>query len=126
MKKAMWFTGNTLAQTLLTCLYLHNITLLKNPYLSLYCRLMLKTDEIIRLSVIKADVHDVFILNSSILLQKEEDFTAHTFGLALGDNSSELEVAKAMKEMEEDLISKIKKSKGELNDPSSFHSCTIF
>jgi len=102
--ETMWFLGNTLAQTLFTCLYLHNIPMLKNNFLLVFARLMMKNCEVLRLAAMKADVHE------------EEDFITHLFGMSLIDGSSEADAATMMKEVEELLLAKIKKAKGASDD----------
>ncbi|BHF73952.1 N-alpha-acetyltransferase 35 NatC auxiliary subunit [Sparganum proliferum] len=67
-----WITGDSLAQTVYTCMYMHCIPFIHDPYLSAFCeafrRCILKTRDL--------------ILESPVF--EEEDFCAMTYGVPLG------------------------------------------
>eukprot|EP00041_Stephanoeca_diplocostata_P010520 m.167050 g.167050 ORF g.167050 m.167050 type:complete len:724 (+) comp18182_c0_seq1:186-2357(+) len=68
---ASWLHGHTLAQTVFTCLYLHDPTIVQDDILKPYCIGALKVVDIIRELVQRADVYE------------EEDFQASAQGFYL-------------------------------------------
>ena len=54
-----WLNGHSLAQTLFTCLYLHDVGTLLNPTLSVYCKLLLLSANLLRNLVERSSVAQV-------------------------------------------------------------------
>jgi hypothetical protein len=57
--KITWLHGEPSIQTIFSCIYTQRISLISNPYLDIYCKLMLKTDALIRNSIIRGDIYEV-------------------------------------------------------------------
>lgn len=98
-----WIAGNLLCQTLFTCIYLHRPYKLKSPLLRSYIILLLKTADLIRREVTKAQLFD------------EEDFTTDTMGLSLCEEVQEHEALSGLLQAEDGLMIAWRKAKGRPN-----------
>ena len=83
-----WLKGNAMAQTLFTCLYLHNTSVLKEECLRVYCLAVLMSSELIRMIVMRADVYE------------EEDFNTSTLGFGVGLDVDENEIVNMLLDCE--------------------------
>uniref|UniRef100_G3NXV4 N-alpha-acetyltransferase 35, NatC auxiliary subunit n=1 Tax=Gasterosteus aculeatus TaxID=69293 RepID=G3NXV4_GASAC len=97
-----WLEGHSLAQTVFTCLYVHNPDLIEEPALKAFALGILKVCDIAREKVNKAAVFE------------EEDFQAMTYGFKMANNVTDLRVTGMLKDVEDELQRKVK---GEQRDP---------
>uniref|UniRef100_A0A6B2KZ51 Uncharacterized protein n=1 Tax=Arcella intermedia TaxID=1963864 RepID=A0A6B2KZ51_9EUKA len=68
----LWYAGNPISQSLLTCLYIHNVEkVVDEKYLKCFFDLLLNRASCIRQYIMNADVYH------------EEDFVPHLFGFSL-------------------------------------------
>eukprot|EP01125_Pyxidicula_operculata_P013783 TRINITY_DN4571_c0_g1_i4.p1 TRINITY_DN4571_c0_g1~~TRINITY_DN4571_c0_g1_i4.p1 ORF type:complete len:555 (-),score=130.70 TRINITY_DN4571_c0_g1_i4:632-2296(-) len=87
----MWYTGNTLSQTLMTCLYLHNPeVMLDDLYLKPFIYALFRRAAEIRNMIMAADTYE------------EEDFLCHLYGFQLKEQDENL-LLQSLKTAEEDL-----------------------
>ncbi|MGH0163439.1 UNVERIFIED_CONTAM: hypothetical protein FKN15_049040 [Acipenser sinensis] len=75
-----WLEGHSLAQTVFTCLYVHNPDLIEDPAMKAFALGILKICDIAREKVNKAAVFE------------EEDFQAMTYGFKMANNVTDLRV----------------------------------
>lgn len=92
-----WLNGHSLAQTVLTCLYLHSIPEIKSPVLVSICNAALKCCELI------------YCVISSAACFEEEDFLTCTYGYNLTPNMSTSKVIALLKEGEDELNKRVKR-----------------
>ncbi|XP_029493170.1 N-alpha-acetyltransferase 35, NatC auxiliary subunit isoform X2 [Oncorhynchus nerka] len=103
-----WLEGHSLAQTVFTCLYVHNPDLIEDPALKAFTLGILKVCDIAREKVNKAAVFE------------EEDFQAMTYGFKMANNVTDLRVTGMLKDVEDELQRKVKSTRsrqGEQRDP---------
>uniref|UniRef100_A0A3Q1CGP6 N-alpha-acetyltransferase 35, NatC auxiliary subunit n=1 Tax=Amphiprion ocellaris TaxID=80972 RepID=A0A3Q1CGP6_AMPOC len=103
-----WLEGHSLAQTVFTCLYVHNPDLIEEPALKAFALGMLKVCDIAREKVNKAAVFE------------EEDFQAMTYGFKMANNVTDLRVTGMLKDVEDELQRKVKSTRsrqGEQRNP---------
>ncbi|TSL97348.1 N-alpha-acetyltransferase 35, NatC auxiliary subunit [Bagarius yarrelli] len=103
-----WLEGHSLAQTVFTCLYVHNPDLIQDPALKAFALGILKVCDIAREKVNKAAVFE------------EEDFQAMTYGFKMANNVTDLRVTGMLKDVEDELQRKVKSTRsrqGEQRDP---------
>ncbi|KAK5604007.1 N-alpha-acetyltransferase 35 NatC auxiliary subunit [Crenichthys baileyi] len=105
-----WLEGHSLAQTVFTCLYVHNPDLIEEPALKAFALGLLKVCDIAREKVNKAAVFE------------EEDFQAMTYGFKMANNVTDLRVTGAgmLKDVEDELQRKVKSTRsrqGEQRNP---------
>eukprot|EP00064_Thunnus_orientalis_P001999 superscaffoldBa00000139_g2004 len=103
-----WLEGHSLAQTVFTCLYVHNPDLIEEPALKAFALGILKVCDIAREKVNKAAVFE------------EEDFQAMTYGFKMANNVTDLRVTGMLKDVEDELQRKVKSTRsrqGEQRDP---------
>ncbi|KAK1786971.1 hypothetical protein P4O66_017338, partial [Electrophorus voltai] len=103
-----WLEGHSLAQTVFTCLYVHNPELILDPALKAFALGILKVCDIAREKVNKAAVFE------------EEDFQAMTYGFKMANNVTDLRVTGMLKDVEDELQRKVKSTRsrqGEQRDP---------
>uniref|UniRef100_A0A3Q2CIW7 N-alpha-acetyltransferase 35, NatC auxiliary subunit n=1 Tax=Cyprinodon variegatus TaxID=28743 RepID=A0A3Q2CIW7_CYPVA len=91
-----WLEGHSLAQTVFTCLYVHNPDLIEEPALKAFALGLLKVCDIAREKVNKAAVFE------------EEDFQAMTYGFKMANNITDLRVTGMLKDVEDELQRKVK------------------
>uniref|UniRef100_A0A3P8VZH3 N-alpha-acetyltransferase 35, NatC auxiliary subunit n=1 Tax=Cynoglossus semilaevis TaxID=244447 RepID=A0A3P8VZH3_CYNSE len=91
-----WLEGHSLAQTVFTCLYVHNPDLIEEPALKAFALGILKVCDIAREKVNKAAVFE------------EEDFQAMTYGFKMANNVTDLRVTGMLKDVEDELQRKVK------------------
>uniref|UniRef100_A0A8C6MA76 N-alpha-acetyltransferase 35, NatC auxiliary subunit n=1 Tax=Nothobranchius furzeri TaxID=105023 RepID=A0A8C6MA76_NOTFU len=91
-----WLEGHSLAQTVFTCLYVHNPDLIEEPALKAFALGLLKVCDIAREKVNKAAVFE------------EEDFQAMTYGFKMANNVTDLRVTGMLKDVEDELQRKVK------------------
>ena len=92
-----WLNGHSLAQTVLTCLYLHSIPQIQSPVLVSICNAALKCCELIYCVISTAGCYE------------EEDFLTCTYGYNLSPNISTSKVISLLKDGEEEINKKIKR-----------------
>uniref|UniRef100_A0A8C6MC98 N-alpha-acetyltransferase 35, NatC auxiliary subunit n=1 Tax=Nothobranchius furzeri TaxID=105023 RepID=A0A8C6MC98_NOTFU len=103
-----WLEGHSLAQTVFTCLYVHNPDLIEEPALKAFALGLLKVCDIAREKVNKAAVFE------------EEDFQAMTYGFKMANNVTDLRVTGMLKDVEDELQRKVKSTRsrhGEQRNP---------
>uniref|UniRef100_A0A668AX37 N-alpha-acetyltransferase 35, NatC auxiliary subunit n=1 Tax=Myripristis murdjan TaxID=586833 RepID=A0A668AX37_9TELE len=103
-----WLEGHSLAQTVFTCLYVHNPDLIEDPALKAFALGILKVCDIAREKVNKAAVFE------------EEDFQAMTYGFKMANNVTDLRVTGMLKDVEDELQRRVKSTRsrqGEQRDP---------
>ncbi|XP_051923783.1 N-alpha-acetyltransferase 35, NatC auxiliary subunit [Hippocampus zosterae] len=103
-----WLEGHSLAQTVFTCLYVHNPDLIEEPALKAFALGILKICDIAREKVNKAAVFE------------EEDFQAMTYGFRMANNVTDLRVTGMLKDVEDELQKKVKSTRsrqGEQRNP---------
>ncbi|RXM32324.1 N-alpha-acetyltransferase 35, NatC auxiliary subunit [Acipenser ruthenus] len=93
-----WLEGHSLAQTVFTCLYVHNPDLIEDPAMKAFALGILKICDIAREKVNKAAVFE------------EEDFQAMTYGFKMANNVTDLRVTGMLKDVEDDLQRRVKTS----------------
>ncbi|RXM29196.1 N-alpha-acetyltransferase 35, NatC auxiliary subunit [Acipenser ruthenus] len=91
-----WLEGHSLAQTVFTCLYVHNPDLIEDPAMKAFALGILKICDIAREKVNKAAVFE------------EEDFQAMTYGFKMANNVTDLRVTGMLKDVEDDLQRRVK------------------
>ena len=92
-----WLNGHSMAQTVLTCLYLHSIPRIESPVLVSICNAALKSCELI------------YGIISTAGCYEEEDFLTCTYGYNLSPNMSTSKVISLLKDGEDELNRKIKR-----------------
>ncbi|MGH0163216.1 UNVERIFIED_CONTAM: hypothetical protein FKN15_053873 [Acipenser sinensis] len=103
-----WLEGHSLAQTVFTCLYVHNPDLIEDPAMKAFALGILKICDIAREKVNKAAVFE------------EEDFQAMTYGFKMANNVTDLRVTGMLKDVEDDLQRRVKSTRsrqGEERNP---------
>uniref|UniRef100_A0A8C9SWA3 N-alpha-acetyltransferase 35, NatC auxiliary subunit n=1 Tax=Scleropages formosus TaxID=113540 RepID=A0A8C9SWA3_SCLFO len=96
-----WLEGHSLAQTVFTCLYVHNPDLIQDSAMKAFALGILKVCDIAREKVNKAAVfEEVCSLEIDIL---QEDFQAMTYGFKMANNVTDLRVTGMLKDVEDDL-----------------------
>ncbi|CAB1321655.1 unnamed protein product [Coregonus sp. 'balchen'] len=103
-----WLEGHSLAQTVFTCLYVHNPDLIEDHALKAFALGILKVCDIAREKVNKAAVFE------------EEDFQAMTYGFKMANNVTDLRVTGMLKDVEDELQRRVKSTRsrqGEQRDP---------
>uniref|UniRef100_A0A6I8QKC6 N-alpha-acetyltransferase 35, NatC auxiliary subunit n=1 Tax=Xenopus tropicalis TaxID=8364 RepID=A0A6I8QKC6_XENTR len=78
-----WLEGHSLAQTVFTCLYVHNPDLIEDPAMKAFALGILKICDIVREKVNKAAVFE------------EEDFQSMTYGFKMANSVTDLRVTAA-------------------------------
>lgn len=96
-----FYSGQNLIQTIFTCLYIHDLQKLNNPYLLVYFYATLKSCSLMREMVLSTDIVD------------EEDFNGIIYGFRLLDDITKDQMLYMINLAESDLSEKIKKAKGE-------------
>uniref|UniRef100_A0A8C9W4W6 N-alpha-acetyltransferase 35, NatC auxiliary subunit n=1 Tax=Scleropages formosus TaxID=113540 RepID=A0A8C9W4W6_SCLFO len=91
-----WLEGHSLAQTVFTCLYVHNPDLIQDSAMKAFALGILKVCDIAREKVNKAAVFE------------EEDFQAMTYGFKMANNVTDLRVTGMLKDVEDDLQRRVK------------------
>ena len=91
-----WLDGHSLAQTVFTNLYLHDPLIIVDKALKAFCLLHLKMVEAFREFIVRAEVFE------------EEDFQSGLFNFRLDYDISESKICSMVRDVEEDLIKKIK------------------
>nr|CAB3264177.1 N-alpha-acetyltransferase 35, NatC auxiliary subunit-like [Phallusia mammillata] len=105
-----WIEGQSLAQTVFTCLYLHDPYIIEDRCLKAFCIGVLKVCDMIKDKIYKANVFE------------EEDFQTLTYGFRFATNVTELRVVGMLKEAEDDLSRTIRTTKSnEQNDLTNAH-----
>uniref|UniRef100_A0AAY4BH57 N-alpha-acetyltransferase 35, NatC auxiliary subunit n=1 Tax=Denticeps clupeoides TaxID=299321 RepID=A0AAY4BH57_9TELE len=110
-----WLEGHSLAQTVFTCLYVHNPDLILDPVLKAFALGVLKVCDIAREKVNKAAV---FEETGCRVLQ--EDFQAMTYGFKMANNVTDLRVTGMLKDVEDELQRRVKSTRsrqGEHREP---------
>ncbi|XP_013788956.2 N-alpha-acetyltransferase 35, NatC auxiliary subunit-like [Limulus polyphemus] len=105
-----WLEGHSLAQTVLTNLYLHKPQDVEDRVVKAFSICMLKLVDLIKDFVNKAGVFE------------EEDFQPVVYGYKLADDITNVRAAGMMREIEEDLQRKVKMTRnkpGEEQDPQT-------
>ena len=102
-----WLDGHSLAQTVLTCLYLHCIPRIESPILVSICNAVLKSCELIN-----------YIISSSGCFE-EEDFITCTYGYNVSPNMSTSKVIALLKEGEDEINKKVKRGEKILANESA-------
>ncbi|TRY99434.1 hypothetical protein DNTS_022988 [Danionella cerebrum] len=117
-----WLEGHSLAQTVFTCLYVHNPDLIQDPALKAFALGILKICDIAREKVNKAAVFEeargIHFLSPYHFIQ--EDFQAMTYGFKMANNVTDLRVTGMLKDVEDELQRKVKSTRsrqGEQRDP---------
>ncbi|XP_073402099.1 N-alpha-acetyltransferase 35, NatC auxiliary subunit isoform X3 [Dendrobates tinctorius] len=103
-----WLEGHSLAQTVFTCLYVHNADFIEDPAMKAFALGILKICDIAREKVNKAAVFE------------EEDFQSMTYGFKMANNVTDLRVTGMLKDVEDDLQRRVKSTRsrqGEARDP---------
>ncbi|XP_069481951.1 N-alpha-acetyltransferase 35, NatC auxiliary subunit isoform X3 [Ambystoma mexicanum] len=103
-----WLEGHSLAQTVFTCLYVHNPDLIDDPTMKAFALGILKVCDIAREKVNKAAVFE------------EEDFQSMTYGFKMANSVTDLRVTGMLKDVEEDMQRRVKSTRsrqGEERNP---------
>ncbi|XP_063769848.1 N-alpha-acetyltransferase 35, NatC auxiliary subunit isoform X3 [Pseudophryne corroboree] len=103
-----WLEGHSLAQTVFTCLYVHNPDFIEDPAMKAFALGILKICDITREKVNKAAVFE------------EEDFQSMTYGFKMANSVTDLRVTGMLKDVEDDLQRRVKSTRsrqGEERDP---------
>uniref|UniRef100_A0A671T2H6 N-alpha-acetyltransferase 35, NatC auxiliary subunit n=1 Tax=Sinocyclocheilus anshuiensis TaxID=1608454 RepID=A0A671T2H6_9TELE len=112
LSQITWLEGHSLAQTVFTCLYVHNPDLIQDPALKAFALGILKICDIAREKVNKAAVFEE--------ARRSEDFQAMTYGFKMANNVTDLRVTGMLKDVEDELQRKVKSTRsrqGEQRDP---------
>ncbi|XP_078490210.1 LOW QUALITY PROTEIN: N-alpha-acetyltransferase 35, NatC auxiliary subunit-like [Ciona intestinalis] len=96
-----WLEGQSLAQTVFTCLYLHETDLIQDRILKAYCIGVLKLCHLIKEKVFKANVFE------------EEDFQTLTYGFKFANSLTQMRVVGMLKEGEDEVGRMIRVSKSQ-------------
>lgn len=99
-----WLDGHSLVQTVFTCLYMHNPFIIEDPCLKAFSIAMLKTCDLIKSIVNRAQVFE------------EEDFQAITYGFKFATQVTETRAAGMLKEAEDEVGRKLKPLKTRLRE----------
>lgn len=91
-----WLEGHSPAQTIFTCLYLHDTTHIQDKYLLSYCNGILKLTGVIRKFITSARVYE------------EEDFQPAIYNFNLCNELSDQKVVAMMKDAENDIQKKLR------------------
>uniref|UniRef100_A0A8C4N7Z4 N-alpha-acetyltransferase 35, NatC auxiliary subunit n=1 Tax=Eptatretus burgeri TaxID=7764 RepID=A0A8C4N7Z4_EPTBU len=94
-----WLEGHSLAQTVFTCLYMHNADLIEDAAMKAFTLGILKICDIVRDKVNKASVFE------------EEDFHSMTYGFKMANNVTDLRVTGMLKDVEEDFQRRVKSTR---------------
>uniref|UniRef100_UPI00398E46BC N-alpha-acetyltransferase 35, NatC auxiliary subunit isoform X1 n=1 Tax=Pristiophorus japonicus TaxID=55135 RepID=UPI00398E46BC len=94
-----WLEGHSLAQTVFTCLYVHNPDLIEDSAMKAFALGILKICDIAREKVNKAAVFE------------EEDFQSMTYGFKMANNVTDLRVTGMLKDVEDDLQRRVKSTR---------------
>nr|XP_036879422.1 N-alpha-acetyltransferase 35, NatC auxiliary subunit isoform X2 [Manis javanica] len=103
-----WLEGHSLAQTVFTCLYIHNPDFIEDPAMKAFALGILKVCDIAREKVNKAAVFE------------EEDFQSMTYGFKMANSVTDLRVTGMLKDVEDDMQRRVKSTRsrqGEERDP---------
>ncbi|XP_036186544.1 N-alpha-acetyltransferase 35, NatC auxiliary subunit isoform X6 [Myotis myotis] len=103
-----WLEGHSLAQTVFTCLYIHNPDFIEDPAMKAFALGILKICDIAREKVNKAAVFE------------EEDFQSMTYGFKMANSVTDLRVTGMLKDVEDDMQRRVKSTRsrqGEERDP---------
>ncbi|XP_045436031.1 N-alpha-acetyltransferase 35, NatC auxiliary subunit isoform X3 [Pipistrellus kuhlii] len=103
-----WLEGHSMAQTVFTCLYVHNPDFIEDPAMKAFALGILKICDIAREKVNKAAVFE------------EEDFQSMTYGFKMANSVTDLRVTGMLKDVEDDLQRRVKSTRsrqGEERDP---------
>ncbi|KAJ7420911.1 N-alpha-acetyltransferase 35, NatC auxiliary subunit [Willisornis vidua] len=106
--KITWLEGHSLAQTVFTCLYIHNPDFIEDPAMKAFALGILKICDIAREKVNKAAVFE------------EEDFQSMTYGFKMANSVTDLRVTGMLKDVEDDMQRRVKSTRsrqGEERDP---------
>ncbi|XP_055531475.1 N-alpha-acetyltransferase 35, NatC auxiliary subunit isoform X3 [Wyeomyia smithii] len=96
-----WLEGHSMAQTVLTCLYLHHPNQIEDKLIKAFSWAVHKMVNLIRNFILRAGVYE------------EEDFQPSTYGFDLCMELTETKACSMLKSAEEDWIRKIKEAEGE-------------
>ena len=91
-----WLAGHSLAQTVFTCLYLHDIKNIADYRYLAMAKAVLKCCAIVRTMVVQADFYE------------EEDFVPQTFGFGMCELIPEVEILADLVKVEDRLTARIK------------------
>ncbi|XP_023554940.1 N-alpha-acetyltransferase 35, NatC auxiliary subunit [Octodon degus] len=91
-----WLEGHSLAQTVFTCLYIHNPDFIEDPAMKAFALGILKICDIAREKVNKAAVFE------------EEDFQSMTYGFKMANSVTDLRVTGMLKDVEDDMQRRVK------------------
>ncbi|ELW72920.1 N-alpha-acetyltransferase 35, NatC auxiliary subunit [Tupaia chinensis] len=94
--KITWLEGHSLAQTVFTCLYIHNPDFIEDPAMKAFALGILKICDIAREKVNKAAVFE------------EEDFQSMTYGFKMANSVTDLRVTGMLKDVEDDMQRRVK------------------
>jgi N-alpha-acetyltransferase 35, NatC auxiliary subunit len=93
-----WLEGHSPAQTIFTCLYLHDTSLIEDKYLLCFCNVILKLTAIIRKFINSARVYE------------EEDFQPAIYHFNLCNELSDQKVVSMLKDCENDIQKKLRET----------------
>lgn len=96
-----WLEGHSMAQTVLTCLYLHHPNQIEDKPMRAFACAIHKLVNLIRNFILRARVYE------------EEDFQPSTYGYDLCCDLTETKACNMLKSAEEDLVRKLKDTEGE-------------
>jgi hypothetical protein len=99
-----WFEGHSLAQTVFTNLYLHNVPEIEDPVAKSFSVVVLKLISLVKDFVQKGSVYE------------EEDFQPMSYGFKLCADVSEHRCAGMLKEVEDDLTARLVRAKKQEGD----------
>ncbi|XP_047139471.1 N-alpha-acetyltransferase 35, NatC auxiliary subunit isoform X1 [Hydra vulgaris] len=91
-----WLDGHSLVQTVFTCLYCHNPSVIEDVVLKAFCISTLKMVDIVRNICTRAKVYE------------EEDFQPLTYGFKLACNVTELRISGMLREADEEITRHLK------------------
>jgi hypothetical protein len=94
-----WLSGHSLAQTVFTCLYLHDLTRISDYRYRAIAAAVLKSCAIVRNMVVRADFYE------------EEDFVPQTFGFGMCEMQPAPEILQELLRAEQRLTARIKRLK---------------
>ncbi|XP_035667068.1 N-alpha-acetyltransferase 35, NatC auxiliary subunit-like isoform X1 [Branchiostoma floridae] len=105
-----WLEGHSLAQTVFTCLYLHDPEVIEDRCMRAVALGVLKLVDLIKNNVNRASVFE------------EEDFQTMTYGFKLAGNVTDVRVTGMLREVEDEINRKVKSTRckqGEERDPQT-------
>uniref|UniRef100_F7AER5 N-alpha-acetyltransferase 35, NatC auxiliary subunit n=1 Tax=Ciona intestinalis TaxID=7719 RepID=F7AER5_CIOIN len=105
-----WLEGQSLAQTVFTCLYLHETDLIQDRILKAYCIGVLKLCHLIKEKVFKANVFE------------EEDFQTLTYGFKFANSLTQMRVLGCLKNIEILLTNVFKSQQNKSDDATSLQA----